>query len=326
MAVAYGVIALVSLVLLKMQHKLNSKSNKWLFLITMSIFVCNFGYFAMSISKSVEMALMFNRVSYLGSVFLPMFMLMLILEFCNIKTCKKSVTFLVVLGIVVLLIASSGGYSTIYYKSVDITFVGGATKLIKEYGPLHILYGVYLFLYFISMLVVILYSNHKKTIISNKVLFFLLASVLGNMVIWLLEQLIHSDFEFLSVFYIITEMMLMLLYEIIKEYNSKHVNDNVNITFFDESSNKIQGVLLTENEIDSFLLSIKEYDLSKRESEVLRFVLKNKTRKEIASELYISESTVKKHIASIYRKLGTYDRTDLYKLVVNNKSNKESTL
>lgn len=52
------------------------------------------------------------------------------------------------------------------------------------------------------------------------------------------------------------------------------------------------------------------YDLSAREVDVLRRVAKGKTNKEIASELQLSEKTIKNHIRNIFHKMEVYDRTE----------------
>ena len=49
--------------------------------------------------------------------------------------------------------------------------------------------------------------------------------------------------------------------------------------------------------------------LTKREEQVLRLVATGATNKEISGQLFISELTVKMHLASIFRKLHVNDRT-----------------
>jgi DNA-binding CsgD family transcriptional regulator len=49
--------------------------------------------------------------------------------------------------------------------------------------------------------------------------------------------------------------------------------------------------------------------LSARERDVLQWVARGKTNAEIATALYISESTVRKHLQNSYRKLGVSSRT-----------------
>lgn len=53
--------------------------------------------------------------------------------------------------------------------------------------------------------------------------------------------------------------------------------------------------------------------LTEREHEVLKKVLDGKANKSIASELGISEKTVKIHLQNVYRKLGVHRRVDLLK-------------
>jgi pimeloyl-ACP methyl ester carboxylesterase/DNA-binding CsgD family transcriptional regulator len=55
--------------------------------------------------------------------------------------------------------------------------------------------------------------------------------------------------------------------------------------------------------------------LSEREDEVLRWVGRGKGNGEIATALYISESTVRKHLQNAYRKLGVGSRTEAVALL-----------
>jgi DNA-binding NarL/FixJ family response regulator len=50
--------------------------------------------------------------------------------------------------------------------------------------------------------------------------------------------------------------------------------------------------------------------LSERESEVLRFVAKGLSNKEIAGRMRLSPSTVKRHIENIFRKLHVKNRVE----------------
>lgn len=54
----------------------------------------------------------------------------------------------------------------------------------------------------------------------------------------------------------------------------------------------------------------RDYGLSTREIEVLQLLAEGSTNKDIAKELWISEQTVKTHVAHIFDKLGTSDRTE----------------
>jgi DNA-binding CsgD family transcriptional regulator len=58
-----------------------------------------------------------------------------------------------------------------------------------------------------------------------------------------------------------------------------------------------------------------KYRVSPREKEVFEYMLKGYRNKEIAEKLFISERTVKKHMASILEKTECERRRDVIKLV-----------
>lgn len=49
--------------------------------------------------------------------------------------------------------------------------------------------------------------------------------------------------------------------------------------------------------------------LTKREREVFEILVQDKTTKEIAAQLYISEKTVRNHISNVIQKLGVKGRS-----------------
>ena len=197
MPLAYGIIALISLCMVGICVAADKKRDVWLILLFVSVSVCNLGYFMLSISPNLNSALNSNRLSYLGSVFLPFFMLMMVLRFCGIKKNRTVSNALAALGIIMLAITTSPGILPIYYSSVDIEFADGAAKLVREYGPLHSLYYVYLFGYVLSMTGITFFSIIKRKIKSGMHTILLLCAVLCNIVIWLAEQFLPRDFEWL---------------------------------------------------------------------------------------------------------------------------------
>ena len=56
--------------------------------------------------------------------------------------------------------------------------------------------------------------------------------------------------------------------------------------------------------------SLQETRLSKREIQVLRLVAQGLPNKVIASELWVTEQTVKFHLNNVYRKLSLSNRTE----------------
>ncbi len=56
------------------------------------------------------------------------------------------------------------------------------------------------------------------------------------------------------------------------------------------------------------------HGLNPREAEVLALMLAGRTNREMAAALFISESTIKKHVNAVYRKLGVRNRMELANL------------
>ena len=82
-SLAYGIIALISLCMIGLCVAADKKRDIWLLLVFASVSLCNLGYFMVSVSPNLGSALNSNRIAYLGSVFLPFFLLMMVLRFCG---------------------------------------------------------------------------------------------------------------------------------------------------------------------------------------------------------------------------------------------------
>jgi DNA-binding CsgD family transcriptional regulator len=253
-----------------------------------------------SVSTGLDGALWANRVSYFGSVLLPLCMMMIIMNVCKVNYQKWCIVMLTVISAIVFLIAASGGYSTLYYADVDVVFIDGAAKLVKEYGPLHNLYYIYLFGYMAAMAAVIIYSLGKRRNLHQKHALLLLCVVFGNIVVWFVEQLISMEFEFLSISYVVTELFMLGLYCILQEYG-----------LTDGELGVYRQEVLTEG------ILIERYPLmahlTDREWEVVWLILQGEKRKEIAERLNVTEHTIKKHTSHIFAKLEIGSREEMYR-------------
>lgn len=209
LTIIYWIIAFVAFLLLIGCCLLVRKNKKWFTLLFSSILVANFGYAFLSVSTSLEIALLANRICYLGSVFLPLSMLMIILNVTNTPIKKWVTISLFSLSVITFLIAATPGILPIYYRDVSFAVVDGVATLIKEYGPFHTLYLFYLLGYFTVMVIVIIRASVKKTIDSTYHSAILAIAVFANIGVYLIEQFSSFNFEMLSISYIITELFLL---------------------------------------------------------------------------------------------------------------------
>lgn len=264
MSAIYGTITIIAFILIGICLLVDKQKDQYLLLLFISIFLANLGYFLISIAPSLNFALNANRLSYLGQVFLPYFLLMMLLTICKIDRPKWLNPTLIIISIVVLFIAASPGILPIYYKTVEIDQSEGFTKIVREYGILHKTYLVYLISYMIAQLSVVIYAICKKRIVSYLHAIFLLSATLCNTVIWLVEKFIPRNFELLSVSYIITELFILLVYGIVQQYEALKLEKEY-LAMFDSMTGllnsgtvqqKISDILASDKGLESAMLVI----------------------------------------------------------------------
>ena len=316
MIITYAIMAIIATILLIGYIALVHKKEPWLLLLYICVTVVNIGYFLISISKTVGFAIFANDVAYLGSVFLSMSMLLTIVRLCGFEVKKKLVVMLTVIGALMFAVIATAGILPWYYKEVELVFVDGAAKLKKIYGVLHPMYMLYLLGYFSAMVACIIQSIRKKMIASQRHASLLAAIVFGNIAVWLVEKFIPWNFEFLSVSYLFSEIILLGLYWMMQDY----VRSDLIPQPVQEAPRPVPidiATMPTEEKILKVLSFLKPGEmLAAREREILELVLQNKKRKEIAEELCLSENTIKTYIRTLYGKVGVSSREELYALLI----------
>jgi len=320
---AYAATAVLSLTVAIGYWFLIRKKDPWFFLLFSSVFIVNTGYLALSLSRTVEAALWANRLAYLGSVFLPLSMLMIILNTCQLKYHKCLSTILLIVGIAVFLIAASPGVLDIYYKDVSLTVINGSAVLEKVYGPWHCSYLFYLLAYFLATAWVLFHACVHEQIDSAIHALFMSAAVFINMGVWLLEQLVRIDFELLSVSYIVSEVFLLLLCLMLQKKNEIHTEQEAadtqnrnpapaSDTPPAEKSEAMPEQPASDTPKEQYAhFAAQRASLTPTERAIYHFYLDGKTTREILVELNIKENTLKYHNKNIYSKLGVSSRKQL---------------
>ena len=167
LSIVYGLVALLSVSLL-LFYLLREKKRERSFL---HLFICvaiiNSGYFLLSIAPSLTTALIANAIAYFGTAYSVLAMVYIILDVCQMKKRKWLHWLLWVITTAAFALAASGKWLGLYYRSAQIVKVNGMTRLVKDYGPLHILYTVYLLGYVALMIATIAYAARKKRLASG---------------------------------------------------------------------------------------------------------------------------------------------------------------
>ena len=156
----------------------------------------------------------------------------------------------------------------------------------------------------------------KKKLTSKMHASFLCVIVFGNILVWLIEQFIEHNFEFLCVSYILNECLLLFLYGMLREYEyikTKNMKENVVSVEVDMTVLETQEKLTEEQVAIVFTKWKKVEELTKREKEIVKHILLGDKRKDIAQKLFLSDSAVRNHITRIFKKLEVENTSELCK-------------
>lgn len=322
-SVVYGAATIFALLLLIGYCCAEKKKDIWYLLLFSSVLVVNIGYFTLGISRSLDEALLANRLAYLGSVLLPLSMCMIILHVTNVAYPKWLPSVLLGISVVVFLIAASPGYLDIYYKEVTLEKINGLSVLNKVYGPLHSLYMIYLFGYFAAMIVTIVHTTLTDKIDSLAYAVILAIAVFVNICVWLVEQFVRIDFEILSISYIISESFLLGLHLLmvetekskaclVQQVMEETARTTVPPADVDRKDAPAAPQQADSTQIDMFIAGLSE--LTPKESAIFQCYIDGMSTSQIMEQLCIKENTLKFHNKNLYGKLGVSSRKQLLAL------------
>lgn len=314
MTVIYCITAVLSILLLAGCFGMRTRKNRWLLVLFCSVAIVNIGYLCLSVSRNLSQALFANRLAYLGSVFLPMSMWMIILKVTRIRISKWLPAVLLCIGVLVFLVAASPGYLDIYYKEVTFQHINGVGVLQKVYGPWHSLYLIYLLGYFAAMVISIIHATVADKIESSSYAAVLAAAVFVNIGVWLVEQLVEIPFEILSVSYIISELFLLGLHMVLTEQARQKppaptVPDAPPPAPDAPPPVQAEAPPMPPASQTLFVQGMEE--LTPTERIIFDCYIAGRTTQEILEQLNIKENTLKFHNKNIYSKLGVSSRKQL---------------
>lgn len=322
MRYTYGVIFLLSLILIPLYFALVRKKQKepWLFVLFICVSIVNLGYTLIAFSGTVEAALFANKIAYVGQVMMPLCMFMIISGLCGFSYRRWVVSTLLGVAVLMFAIVCTTGYLDWYYTSATIERVAGATVLHKEYGVLHPTNLIYVIAYFVAMISVLYLSLKRRMVASQKHAYIIVAVVLGNVAIWCVQKVIPWNFELLSIIYLMSALSFLCVRCMLQDYVHKR-----DVPKYTPAEQERLGVQITTMSMEAKLVKVLSFvkddePLLIREREILEMILGNKKRKEIANELHLSENTIKTYTRTLYSKLGVTCREDLYSLLLQDKT------
>ena len=162
------------------------------------------------------------------------------------------------------------------------------------------------------MLAVCITSLVKKKEASQKLAGFMLAIVLGNVCMWIIEKIATWNFEMLAISYSMSVLAYFFVYLLLQDYIRK-------VDVPAPTPEKTRVIVLDSipkaERVDRVLKLIPaDKTLTARQMEMLDGLLDGKSQKEIAADLHISESTVKWHLGILYTTLNVSGKDEILAL------------
>lgn len=177
------------------------------------------GRFLLSISQTLDVAVVANKILYVGGCYIPPLLIMVLFRLCNLKLPPAAKLIMTLYSSVVLCFAMTIGNSGLYYKEVKLVIADGYSRLDKVYGPMHILYPIMTGLYavFLIIFMILAIRAHKKLPLRTVIG----AGIMGVAIIlaYIIGRGFVSDISFLSLGYLIAMVFVIRYFDRINMYD-----------------------------------------------------------------------------------------------------------
>lgn len=188
-----------------------SGTNKNFIILFISTFISNFGAAFSHYAPNLEAALCGTMISYIGSIFIMTFMLLVVFELCQkeIHIVFRYLLFFTSLFFCISVCTTQE--LEWFYKDLGIVTLHGLTLITHKAGPVFIYYVIYLALIDIISIAVVIVTIRQKKQVSIKTLYSLLGMLVLGTLVYLSQQIIHSPYAVMVFFYVIMQAIFISL-------------------------------------------------------------------------------------------------------------------
>lgn len=316
--ITYGVFALLSLGLLAFYFIFVKERQLYMLLAVISLCVATIGFFSLSISTNLVQATISRLVCHLGVVFLPLTLLLTVAGICRFRY-KKYVAFILFAITVIVYIGAS--VIPCFLTGFEFFTVDRGLATIKSArDSINAVRYIYNIVYSLLTLGIVIYSTVRKKLVARPYINLMAVIVSVKLATGLLQVLFGSRFNFAIISSYIVTLILVRIYELLGKQGNKDSFQAVVENSADELKPVTSSLDISDTSYVVFskeqLETVCDYlvvnsILSNREIEVVVLLLKGYKRKKIADMLFVTENTIKTHVAHIFTKLDVNGREEL---------------
>ena len=211
MKVYYATLFILSLILVAIYAVIwRKRFSVFLTLNFAFIPVTILGYCIIASAQTIPEAVIGIKISYLG-IFAHVFIMYAIFNLCNLDIKKSIRLTLLAISTFFFLSSLSIGKYPVFYKNLTAEFINGNLLLHKEYGLLHTLYYIQIFIYMAITICATLYAFRKKYDVSRKNLRYMLACEVIPVLTFFTGRLLHLRVDLMPLSYILSEIVLLMI-------------------------------------------------------------------------------------------------------------------
>lgn len=224
------IFSIIFTVIVLINNKMmNSRYMAFCFLV-----ICNsYGRYLISTARSMDSAMIGQKILYAGSCFCPLIMLFSLAQLSNLKFSKIVNTLTSIFAFVIFFFVMNIDRNQWYYRSIRLIRKSGYTYLVKDYGPAHSLYYVYLLLCVVLMAFYVIYAVVKKEKVSGKTVNLVCCIGLVTIICYVIDNVCRFPVSMVSVSYLCIIILMIWL--------------NDHITVYDVSTNIAESVEKTKS-------------------------------------------------------------------------------
>ena len=177
------------------------------------------GYLLQSVCRNAEEAMISVKIVYAGGVFLQLFMMLSIFNFCRIEISRLTRVLLFTVGTFIYASILSIGYTDLFYKELTLKIVGGNTILQKTYCWMHTVFQVYVIILFLAGIVAICYSLVKKSQVPKTIIALLVIPDCFSIFSFFILRRLITVVEIVPLIYVLAQIMYIIIANRANLYN-----------------------------------------------------------------------------------------------------------
>ena len=188
-----------------------SGTNKNFIILYIATFVSNFGTAFANYAPNLEACLFGIMISYIGSICIMSFMLVVVVELCKIKFPLALRILLFGSAFFFIFTICTTQELALFYTDLSISKINGLTILNHSSGPVQLYYLIFLSLIDVASIVIVLLTFKNKKQVSRSTLKILLSMLVFGTLTYIITFIIKFRYNVMVFVYVVMQAMFIVL-------------------------------------------------------------------------------------------------------------------